>query len=114
MSQDVGDAAPANHPGEPPFVRGYNSKGNDWKVIQQINSEKIKEANEFAINAIERGADGVSFKLCFSDKQEDVSNLLKNIDLSKSKYTSTRIIAIVFWQNLFVMKQKREIIMQQI
>lgn len=85
MSQDVGDAAPANHPGESPFVRGYNSKGNDWKIIQQINSEKIKEANEFAINAIERGADGVSFKLCFSDKQEDVSNLLKNIDLSKKQ-----------------------------
>lgn len=84
MAEDVKNVLPANHPGQAPYVRGYKASGNEWKIIQQIDSPDAAEANRFASNALQRGANGVSFKLDFSDKQEDLSTLLKDIDLTKS------------------------------
>jgi len=84
MAEDVKNVLPANHPGQAPYVRGYKASGNEWKIIQQIDAPDAAEANRFACNALQRGANGVSFKLDFSDKQEDLSTLLKDIDLTKS------------------------------
>ena len=84
MAEDVKSAMPANHPGQAPFIRGYHASGNTWKIIQQIDTTNTAEANSFACNALNRGADGVSFRLDFSDKQEELSALLKGIDLTKA------------------------------
>lgn len=84
MAEDVKNAMPANHPGQTPFIRGYQARGNTWKIIQQIDTTNTAEANSFACNALRRGADGVSFRLDFSDKQEEMAALLKDIDLKKS------------------------------
>lgn len=84
MAQDVESAIPANHPGQSPYVRGYKTRGNEWKIIQQIDSPDAAEANRFALNALKRGANGVSFRFDYSDKQADLSKLLKDIDLSES------------------------------
>ncbi len=84
MAEDVQHMMPANHPGQAPFVRGYNAKGNHWAIIQQIDSTNAEEANRFALNALSRGADGVSFRLDYINNNEDVAYLLKGIDLTES------------------------------
>lgn len=84
MAEDAQHMMPANHPGQAPFVRGYNAKGNHWAIIQQIDSTNAEEANRFALQALSRGADGVSFRLDYINNNEDVAYLLKGIDLTES------------------------------
>ncbi len=84
MATDVQSVMQANHPGEAPYLRGYNAKDNNWKIVQQIDSLSLEEANGFAVKALQRGADGVSFRLDFINNREDIAFLLKGIDLTET------------------------------
>jgi methylmalonyl-CoA mutase len=69
-------------PDEFPYVRGNKPEGNEWLVRQDITVKDEKEANKIALNAINRGANSIGFKLEY-DKPYDtiaISTLLNGID----------------------------------
>ncbi len=68
-----------------PYVRGENSKGNDWKTRQNFNvANKLKEANKNALSAIEKGANSIGFKLSHKSPVNfnAIGELLEEIDLT--------------------------------
>ena len=50
-------------PGEYPFVRGNKKDNNEWLVRQDIDVCDFAEANAKALNAVERGATSLGFKI---------------------------------------------------
>ena len=86
-------------PEQKPFIRGYNAKDNNWEISQEIYIESPKLANVQALDALKKGAHSVTFvtqekthsHVCYQfEKQEELSLLLKGIDLEK---TPLRFIA---------------------
>lgn len=71
-------------PGAFPFVRGNEAEYNNWQIIQQINSPSLENANKRAVQAVERGAEGLSFRIDQVNNAEDLAFLLKNIDLTET------------------------------
>lgn len=72
-------------PGEFPYIRGNKSEGNSWLICEDIVVKDYQTANKKALNAIERGADAVSFRLEY-DKPYDaveISGVLNGIDAEK-------------------------------
>jgi methylmalonyl-CoA mutase len=63
------------HPNEYPFVRGYESNGNNWEITQEIIIDDIKEANKNGLHALERGTTSLNFYL--NDKATDSLEELK-------------------------------------
>ena len=56
-------------PGEFPYVRGTKKDDNTWLIRQDIKVECAKEANEKALDILNKGVDS----LCFSLKKKDLS-----------------------------------------
>lgn len=86
-------------PGQKPFIRGFKANNNNWEISQEIYVDNPKIANEQAVDALKKGAHSVTFvtqektqsKVCYQfDKEEDISLLLKSIDLEN---TTLRFIA---------------------
>lgn len=50
-------------PGEFPFVRGNKKDSNEWYVRQNIVVEDAKEANQKALDILNKGVDSLGFKL---------------------------------------------------
>ncbi len=50
-------------PGEFPFVRGNKKDSNEWYVRQNIVVEDAKEANEKALDILNKGVDSLGFKI---------------------------------------------------
>ena len=72
-------------PGEFPYIRSNKSEGNSWLICEDIVVKDYQTANKKALNAIERGADAVSFRLEY-DKPYDaveISGILNGIDAEK-------------------------------
>lgn len=66
-------------PGEFPYVRG-TKKDNDWKVRQNIEVANFKEANEKALDILNKGVTSLGFILKGSDvNAENVAVLLDGI-----------------------------------
>lgn len=65
-------------PGEFPYVRGNHKDKNEWFIRQDIVVNNPKEANEKALNALNRGADSIGYILdCKKDyTKEDIKTLL--------------------------------------
>lgn len=80
----AGIAGIGSLPGHFPFVRGYDAKKNEWEICQFIDTLDISEANKRAVKAIERGAKAVSFRLDYINNLEEITSLLKNIDLTQT------------------------------
>jgi methylmalonyl-CoA mutase len=70
-------------PGEFPYLRGNNKNNNDWEIRQEIDVTDIQEANKKALEAIKRGAGAITYKVKELAYQEEMTALLKGIDLSK-------------------------------
>lgn len=66
-----------------PYQRGYSREGNGWQVVQNIDSTVPADANAMACEALDKGADAVSFALDYINEQEDLAFLLKGIDLEE-------------------------------
>lgn len=66
-----------------PYQRGYHKEGNAWKIVQNIDSTILADANSMAVDALDKGADAVSFTLDYINEQEELAFLLKNIDLQE-------------------------------
>ncbi len=58
-----------------------DSKSTQWKIGQFIEVNNAKEANAKALDAIERGAESIYFRI--QSKDLSIQDLLQNIDLEK-------------------------------
>lgn len=68
-------------PGEYPYIRSTKKEGNDWLVCEDIVVNDYHEANKKALDALNRGATALSFRLEY-DKPYDaveISGLLNGI-----------------------------------
>ena len=68
-------------PGEYPYIRSTKKEGNDWLVCEDIVVKDYHEANQKALDALNRGATALSFRLEY-DKPYDaveISGLLNGI-----------------------------------
>ena len=68
-------------PGEFPYIRSTKKEGNDWLVCEDIVVKDYHEANQKALDALNRGATALSFRLEY-DKPYDaveISGLLNGI-----------------------------------
>jgi methylmalonyl-CoA mutase len=66
-----------------PYTRGFKTKDNNWKIVQEITEKDPKKANAIAVNALNKGADSVSFCTKNVNSYQDLKSLLQNIDLEK-------------------------------
>jgi len=71
-------------PGQPPFVRGTNGTGNKWEIRQEIRVDDKGLANRLAMEAVERGADAIGFRAKEIATMEDLSDLIRYIELEKT------------------------------
>lgn len=73
--------APGVLPGEFPFVRGNHARGNPWYIRQNLQVNRIGEANKKALDILMKGIDSLGFIL--DDKKayskEDIDGLCRNI-----------------------------------
>ena len=72
-------------PDQFPYIRGNKAMENNWLVRQDVIVTDVKEANKVALDAINRGATSIGFKLEY-DKVYDpfeISTLLNGIDQHK-------------------------------
>ncbi|MBU0487110.1 MAG: acyl-CoA mutase large subunit family protein [Bacteroidetes bacterium] len=69
-------------PGKFPFVRGGANEGNKWKIRQEIHVQNISAANEQAQEALQRGADEVSYVADSEvvSSQTEFEKLMRGID----------------------------------
>ena len=70
-------------PGEFPYVRGNKKTNNEWLVRQDIIVNDVKEANEKALDILNKGVNslGFVFKNCNKCTAADIETLLKGICL---------------------------------
>lgn len=66
-------------PGEFPYVRGTRTE-NDWLTRQEIIAETPREANEIALDVLNKGVTSLGFKIADATKEE-IAALLKDIVL---------------------------------
>ena len=69
-------------PNQYPYVRGTKSLENNWLIRQDIIVHDIAEANKKALDAIQRGATSIGFKLEYDKVYNpvEISGLLNGID----------------------------------
>ena len=79
--EDVDQLATVNAlPGQFPYVRGNKAASNEWHVRQNIVCECPKEANQKALDILNRGVDSLGFKIPGDKVSKDyVADLLKDI-----------------------------------
>lgn len=70
-------------PGDFPYTRGFCDCGNNWLIRQDIEDENPETANKLAVEALAKGAQEVTLNVSEIESIEDLSVLLKNIDLEK-------------------------------
>ncbi len=67
-------------PGESPYVRGNKSDNNYWEVRQDIRVTDIGEANQQALDAVERGATSLEMICCKHQiSRDEFAKLLNGI-----------------------------------
>jgi methylmalonyl-CoA mutase len=59
--------------------------GNRWLIQQEIRCSDISEANRIAVDAIRRGADTVNICTAEITSHQQMTRLLENIDLTKTR-----------------------------
>lgn len=69
-------------PGSYPYVRGNQPVSNHWELRQIIDASRPAEANARALEALNRGAEAITFLMGPISYQEEMDILLKGIDLT--------------------------------
>jgi len=70
-------------PNQFPYTRGFKTKDNNWKIVQEITEKDPEKANKIALKALTKGADTVSFCTKNITSYQNLKSLLQNIDLEK-------------------------------
>ena len=73
------------NPGEAPYLRGNKKNHNDWDIRQDINYNNPDISNKIALDAIQKGATSIGFKVKDIVTSDDMNILLKGIDCTKVK-----------------------------
>lgn len=68
-------------PGQPPFVRGTETRVNKWEIRQDIVNTDPKDANLLAREALRRGANSVCFNMSGIRTVRQLETLLKGLCL---------------------------------
>lgn len=77
-AEDIADLKTTDSlPGEYPYIRGTRTD-NDWLARQEIIAESLKEANEKALDVLNKGITSLGFSVKIANA-EDVATLLKDI-----------------------------------
>ncbi|MDP4281610.1 MAG: methylmalonyl-CoA mutase family protein [Bacteroidota bacterium] len=71
-------------PGEFPFTRGNKTTNNRWIVRQDLYVDNLEEANRIALDALQRGADDIGFRVKEVTTHKQIQQLLNGIDLQKT------------------------------
>lgn len=73
-------------PGEFPYIRSKNATAESSDIRQDIEVDKIREANEKALNALEKGATAIGFIVNDEavSNQSDFDALINGIDIEKT------------------------------
>jgi methylmalonyl-CoA mutase len=90
-------------PGEFPYVRGTKKDSNDWFIRQDIIVDDFKQANEKALNILNKGVTSLGFHLKGEEvKKENIEILLSGIlpesielNFSTCKMQSVKLIHIL-------------------
>jgi methylmalonyl-CoA mutase len=72
-------------PGEYPFLRGNNTKNNEWEIRQEVPQTDPVLANALAKDMIKRGAEGLVLNTSSIHTQGDLKDLLRTIDLNLTR-----------------------------
>jgi methylmalonyl-CoA mutase len=83
-AEDTADLAylTASRPDEYPFVRGGRAAATGWEIVQTITEANPKKANTIAVDSLAKGASVIIFNAANINTVQDVSIILKNIDLA--------------------------------
>lgn len=71
------------NPGEFPFVRGNKVENNDWLIRQNIDAADVKQANQKALEVLNKGVESIGFVFAEGQKvtSSDFDTLLSKICL---------------------------------
>ncbi len=72
-------------PGEYPYIRGNSALNNLWIIREDIHETDLAKANILAHDAIKRGAQAIGLKGKNIINIDDISILLKGIDITKTE-----------------------------
>ena len=90
-----------SNPAEFPNVRGYKKKLNKWQIRCDIDESDPVKANKSALGYIASGADSIGFRAKELILKEQMSALLKNIDISKNNIHFTSVNCLKDISELF-------------
>ncbi len=68
-------------PGEAPYARGNQPKGNDWIIRQDFEETDPAKANALARKALDKGAESVGLQATKTGSPEALAELLDGIRL---------------------------------
>ncbi len=71
-------------PGQAPYIRGKKVRCNDWIIRQDFCEANVKNANELARYAIEKGVGAVGLNASEVTAEAEMKSLLEGIDLDKT------------------------------
>ncbi len=71
-------------PGEAPYARGNQSKGNDWIIRQDFEETDPAKANALARQALDKGAESVGLQATKTGSPEALAELLDGIRLEET------------------------------
>ena len=95
-------------PNQFPFVRGNHTTDNSWEIRQEIVVNDFKQANSFAIKALNKGAEAVSFKVRNLNQSSQMKELLNGIDLEKYPIHFSSALSYLELLDFFVQEVKRQ------
>ncbi|MEI6823277.1 MAG: methylmalonyl-CoA mutase family protein [Bacteroidota bacterium] len=85
-AEDLDNIAYLNtNPAQAPFVRGNKLDSNNWDIRQDVTVNDIAKANAIAVDAINKGANAIGLKAVYVLSTDNMTTLLKDIDLTKVK-----------------------------
>jgi len=81
--EDIGELPFINsNAGEYPYTRGYQTKNNDWEIVQDIIVNSFRDANQQAVSLLGKGVTTPRFILkIIPSELNQLEELLRNIDL---------------------------------
>jgi methylmalonyl-CoA mutase len=88
-------------PSEFPFVRNTKTN-NNWEIRQDIEETNPGRANETAVDAVARGAEGIGFNAKEIYNAEDLKVLLQNIDLTVTSIHFTSAVSFSLLCDLLI------------
>ncbi len=95
------------HPGEFPFVRGTRSDDNHWEIRQDIETDDLRLANTIAVEAVERGAEGIGLNVKEIRSEKELGIILNNIDTRKISLHFKKAREYPFISELFIRMMKQ-------